>query len=246
MYNHNKAQQSKNRVHISWDILSIVDFRNMEAISNTMINTNWVEFEFIWRDDVHRTTFTMVELWPEFAPTNDTPYLALTGELWGVVPEILKENNHDTHKAHCVPTASVWRMFRFVVSLHKQHVSVDGFRTVFFRTIWMQTCYMATDAILRFWVIFSGSLYVPVTFTILRLKGWCVPGVSYVTFVIKRGKQCHRESPQVGKSIRTEVGNMVCIGYSGEDLIRVDCWRADNFVILSEQLCSGCFDILIM
>ena len=24
MYNHNKAQQSKNRVHISWDILYIV------------------------------------------------------------------------------------------------------------------------------------------------------------------------------------------------------------------------------
>ena len=24
MYNHNKAQQSKNRVHISWDILYII------------------------------------------------------------------------------------------------------------------------------------------------------------------------------------------------------------------------------
>ena len=26
MYNHNKAQQSKNRVHISWDILYLIDF----------------------------------------------------------------------------------------------------------------------------------------------------------------------------------------------------------------------------
>ena len=26
MYNHNKAQQSKNRVHISWDILYYDDF----------------------------------------------------------------------------------------------------------------------------------------------------------------------------------------------------------------------------
>ena len=25
MYNHNKAQQSKNRVHISWDILYVFD-----------------------------------------------------------------------------------------------------------------------------------------------------------------------------------------------------------------------------
>ena len=25
MYNHNKAQQSKNRVHISWDILYVCD-----------------------------------------------------------------------------------------------------------------------------------------------------------------------------------------------------------------------------
>ena len=26
MYNHNKAQQSKNRVHISWDILYILEY----------------------------------------------------------------------------------------------------------------------------------------------------------------------------------------------------------------------------
>ena len=28
MYNHNKAQQSKNRVHISWDILYVLDIWN--------------------------------------------------------------------------------------------------------------------------------------------------------------------------------------------------------------------------
>ena len=32
MYNHNKAQQSKNRVHISWDTLyeSVIDVRRLE------------------------------------------------------------------------------------------------------------------------------------------------------------------------------------------------------------------------
>ena len=29
MYNHNKAQQSKNRVHISWDILYLHEVKNI-------------------------------------------------------------------------------------------------------------------------------------------------------------------------------------------------------------------------
>ena len=33
----------------------------------------------------------MVKLWPGFVFVNDTPYLALTGELWGVFHEIFKE-----------------------------------------------------------------------------------------------------------------------------------------------------------
>ena len=40
MYNHNKAQQSKNRVHISWDILYIyISNRNRFALqsSNLML-----------------------------------------------------------------------------------------------------------------------------------------------------------------------------------------------------------------
>ena len=32
MYNHNKAQQSKNRVHISWDILYVVVLMNRSSI----------------------------------------------------------------------------------------------------------------------------------------------------------------------------------------------------------------------
>ena len=31
MYNHNKAQQSKNRVHISWDILYRLTFNTMRT-----------------------------------------------------------------------------------------------------------------------------------------------------------------------------------------------------------------------
>ena len=32
MYNHNKAQQSKNRVHISWDMLYIEAWDKLDAI----------------------------------------------------------------------------------------------------------------------------------------------------------------------------------------------------------------------
>ena len=31
MYNHNKAQQSKNRVHISWDILYVLGVNHGEG-----------------------------------------------------------------------------------------------------------------------------------------------------------------------------------------------------------------------
>ena len=38
MYNHNKAQQSKNRVHISWDILYIT---SMEYEYETTVKFLW-------------------------------------------------------------------------------------------------------------------------------------------------------------------------------------------------------------
>ena len=44
----------------------------------------------------------MVKLRPDFASTNDTPYLALTGELWGVFCEIYKKNDRDISRAHCI------------------------------------------------------------------------------------------------------------------------------------------------
>ena len=37
MYNHNKAQQSKNRVHISWDILYILTDRYRASLHNERI-----------------------------------------------------------------------------------------------------------------------------------------------------------------------------------------------------------------
>ena len=40
MYNHNKAQQSKNRVHISWDILYILNWTGFRWIS-----LNWEKGE---------------------------------------------------------------------------------------------------------------------------------------------------------------------------------------------------------
>ena len=39
MYNHNKAQQSKNRVHISWDILYSNDFFILIAL--------WHKYQFV-------------------------------------------------------------------------------------------------------------------------------------------------------------------------------------------------------
>ena len=36
MYNHNKAQQSKNRVHISWDILYTLHWGNTGDIKHAM------------------------------------------------------------------------------------------------------------------------------------------------------------------------------------------------------------------
>ena len=41
--------------------------------------------------NAHSPTVTMVELLSDFTITNDTTYLALTGELWGVFHEFFKE-----------------------------------------------------------------------------------------------------------------------------------------------------------
>ena len=38
----------------------------------------------------HSTAITMTQLRSDFALTNDTPYLALTGELWDVFHKLLK------------------------------------------------------------------------------------------------------------------------------------------------------------
>ena len=39
-----------------------------------------------------------------FALTNDTSYLALTGELWGVIRGLYKLNDSDISRAHCIST----------------------------------------------------------------------------------------------------------------------------------------------
>ena len=42
MYNHNKAQQSKNRVHISWDILYMhVDVVNTLGLRRSLLSNLW-------------------------------------------------------------------------------------------------------------------------------------------------------------------------------------------------------------
>ena len=43
MYNHNKAQQSKNRVHISWDILYVFLWRQLikDLLLNSLMRSLW-------------------------------------------------------------------------------------------------------------------------------------------------------------------------------------------------------------
>ena len=41
----------------------------------------------------------MVELGSDFAPTNDTSYIAVTSELWGVFHELFEESR-PRHRAH--------------------------------------------------------------------------------------------------------------------------------------------------
>ena len=59
MYNHNKAQQSKNRVHISWDILylRVTDYKNPLQL-----------------DEVDRYIPDSSDGWPNVGPTSGRQY----------------------------------------------------------------------------------------------------------------------------------------------------------------------------
>ena len=60
MYNHNKAQQSKNRVHISWDILyQRYTARNLTAVvlfMHAFVTT------ILWYKDNTMDTFTLMAI----------------------------------------------------------------------------------------------------------------------------------------------------------------------------------------
>ena len=66
-----------------------------------MDERNFTRFEFtmgcliyrghVQHDNSHKTTITMVTPRQDFLLTNDTPYTALTGEVWGVFLEFFKE-----------------------------------------------------------------------------------------------------------------------------------------------------------
>ena len=45
--------------------------------------------------NAHNPTETMIKLLSDFSITDDTPYLTLTGELWGVFREFIKENDRN-------------------------------------------------------------------------------------------------------------------------------------------------------
>ena len=53
----------------------------------------------------------MIQIRSEFAFMNDTPYLNLTGELWGVFREIFKENRERTALGIQQSVHLLWRQF---------------------------------------------------------------------------------------------------------------------------------------
>ena len=60
MYNHNKAQQSKNRVHISWDILyQRYTTRNLTAVVSFMHD---FVITILWYKDNTMDTFTLMAI----------------------------------------------------------------------------------------------------------------------------------------------------------------------------------------
>ena len=61
----------------------------------------------IWHDLVHITTVTGAEYECKFEPTKDTPYLALTGELWGVFCDNFGENRP------CHTSTALYGSFKF-------------------------------------------------------------------------------------------------------------------------------------
>ena len=57
MYNHNKAQQSKNRVHISWDILYASIDRAIVGLDIGLTpNRQWISIARIMEYNVHNAT----------------------------------------------------------------------------------------------------------------------------------------------------------------------------------------------
>ena len=68
----------------------IIDSRYIAVRYNTIMHTT--------------QQFVMVKLRPDVALINDTPYLALMCELWGVFCEFFKEKLYfdDLSRAHCI------------------------------------------------------------------------------------------------------------------------------------------------
>ena len=67
---------------------------------------------YIWLNRTHSTMIAMLKLRSGFALMNDTPYLALMGELWGVFHEFVKEKYCGILRAHCMENifpAPGWR-----------------------------------------------------------------------------------------------------------------------------------------
>ena len=56
----------------------------------------------IQHDILHSTNIVMIKLQSDISSTNDTPYLALTGELWDVFREFFEENDRDISRAQCI------------------------------------------------------------------------------------------------------------------------------------------------
>ena len=71
MYNHNKAQQSKNRVHISWDILymlTCLGYRVFASIEGQKLHHEWIFSPYNKLEDIPKLynwfKFSIYAAWP--------------------------------------------------------------------------------------------------------------------------------------------------------------------------------------
>ena len=104
--------------HISLQISRILYPPDWKRHLPFLIWRQWYGQVPLQRGLIYHITFgaamTATECKSEFELTTDTPYLTLTGQLWGVYVEYFEEIDHVITALHCIemswPFLSMWRL----------------------------------------------------------------------------------------------------------------------------------------